>query len=183
MPLEVVWEGSGHSWNRLSHYYRLYLDHCKLSSLPQSFCCGFYGQIKKKFFCGVANYRYSQTNPPFLYTHCTTVWEKEEQFQTVLFCYDQSQQRSGHPSKSPNHKKLLLFSTPDWLLLAPGSQNIYPWCSGFSEFHRKLVWNLLKSNKDCNLNIFVVIVFKFVSFVFQGPQKHRSQLILLDRYM
>ena len=60
---------------------------------------------------------------------------------------------------------------------------IYPWCSGFSEFHRKLVWNFLKSNKDCNLNIFVVIVFKFVSFVFQGPQKHRSQLILLDRYM
>lgn len=185
MPLEGVVGGSGRSWNRLSHYYGLYLDHCKLSSLLQSFRCGLHGQIKENFCGGVANYRYCQTNSPFLYTHCTTVWEKEDHnyFQTVLFYYDQLQQRSRHPSKSQNNKKLLLFSTPDWLLLAPGSQNLYPWCSGFSEFHRKLVWNFLKSNKGCNLNIFFVVVFKFVSFVFQGPQKHRSQLILLDRYM
>ena len=60
MPLEGVAGGSGHSWNRLSHYYRLYLDHCKLSSLLQSFHCGLHGQIKENlFFCGVANYRYS----------------------------------------------------------------------------------------------------------------------------
>lgn len=125
MPLEGVVGGSGHSWNRLSHYYGLYLDHCKLSSLLQSFHCGLHGQIKENFSGGVANYCYCQTNSPFLYTHCTTVWEKEDHnyFQTVLFYYDQLQQRSRHPSKSQNHKKLLLFSTPDWLLLVLGSQN------------------------------------------------------------
>lgn len=125
MPLEGVVGGSGRFWNRLSHYYGLYLDHCKLSSLLQSFRCGLHGQIKENFSGGVANYRYCQTNSPFLYTHCTTVWEKEDHnyFQTVLFYYDQLLQRSRHPSKSQNHKKLLLFSTPDWLLLALGSQN------------------------------------------------------------
>ena len=144
MPLEGVWGGSGHSWNGLSHYYRLYLDHCKLSSLLQSFRCGFYRQIKKKNFCSVANYRYSQTNPPFLYTHCTTVWEKEEQFQTVLFCYDQSQQRSRHPSKSQNHKKLLLFSTPDWLLLALGSQNYISLVFRVFWISQKIGWKFFK---------------------------------------
>lgn len=146
MPLEGVVGGSGRSWNRLSHYYGLYLDHCKLSSLLQSFRCGLHGQIKENFSGGVANYRYCQTNSPFLYTHCTTVWEKEDHnyFQTDLFYYDQLQQRSRHPSKSQNRKKLLLFSTPDWLLLALGSQNYISLVFRVFWISQKIGWKFFK---------------------------------------
>ena len=125
----------------LSHYYGGHLHHCKLSSLLQSFCCGLHGQMKGNF--SVEWKTIIIFKPIHLsFTHTVPQSERKKNtnyFQTVLCCYDQSQQRSGHPSKSQNHKKLLFFSTPDWLLLAAGSQNIYPWCSGFSEFHRKLV--------------------------------------------
>lgn len=185
MPLEGVVGGSGHSWNRLSHYYGLYLDHCKLSSLLQSFRCGLHGQIKENFSGGVANYRYCQTNSPFLYTHCTTVWEKEDHnyFQLFYFIMTNYSKDQDTQASHKTTKNCCCFPHLIGFFLHQDPRIIYPWCSGFSEFHRKLVWNFLKSNKDCNLNIFVVIVFKFVSFVFQGPQKHRSQLILLDRYM
>ena len=47
---------------------------------------------------------------------------------------------------------------------------IYPWCPGFSEFHRKLVGNFLKSNKDCNLNIFVLLFSNSSLLSFRGPK-------------
>ena len=85
MPLEGVVGGSGHSWNRLSHYYGLYLDHCKLSSLLQSFRCGLHGQIKENFSGGVANYRYCQTNSPFLYTLYHSLRERRPQLLSDCF--------------------------------------------------------------------------------------------------
>ena len=107
VPLEGVVGGSGHSWNRLSHYYGLYLDHCKLSSLLQSFRCGLHGQIKENFSGGVANYRYCQTNSPFLYTHCTTAWRKKTTITFRLFYFimtnyskDQDTQASHKTTKN-----------------------------------------------------------------------------------
>ena len=127
----------------LSHYYGGYLFTSLQTVISSSKFLLWFAWTNEREFFSVEWKTIIIFKPIHLsFTHTVPQSERKKNtnyFQTVLFCYDQSQQRSGHPSKSQNHKKLPLFSTPDWLLLAPGFQNIYPWCSGFSEFHRKLV--------------------------------------------
>ena len=79
MPLEPVRGGSGRSWNRLPKPL-LWGPLTSLQTVISSskFLLWFAWTNEREFFCGVENYHYIQTNSHFLYTHCTTVWEKEE---------------------------------------------------------------------------------------------------------